>query len=191
MENIDEKICKIFAVVIAVIFALGIAAACSTTVVVESVSLDKTQLTLDVGASEKLTATVSSDDATDKAVTWSSSNTAVVTVDGSGNVTAAASGTATVTATADGKSATCSVTVNVPIDYTVTETEWDAAIAEMSEFDNYTYFLDSTYIKVTATQAICYEISSSNQSQNLIPIWYAERNDTDIEMYEYNPTTDK
>ena len=101
------------------------------TVAVESVTLNKTELTLEVGDEETLTATVAPDDATDKAVTWSSDNTAVATVN-NGKVTAVAAGTATITATADGKSATCTVTVNAPVtvDYTVTETEWETAFSE-------------------------------------------------------------
>ena len=47
------------------------------TVAVESVTLNKTELTLEVGDEETLTATVTPDNATDKTVTWSSDNTAV------------------------------------------------------------------------------------------------------------------
>lgn len=64
----------------------------------------------------QLTATVTPDNATDKSVTWTSSNTAVATVSSTGLVTAVANGTATITATtADGsnKSATCAVTVSL------------------------------------------------------------------------------
>lgn len=101
------------------------------TVAVESVTLNKTELTLEVGGEETLTATVAPDNATNKTVTWSSSNNTVATV-ANGKVTAVAAGTATITATADGKSATCTVTVNAPVtvDYTVTETEWETAFSE-------------------------------------------------------------
>ena len=101
------------------------------TVAVESVTLNKTELTLEVGDEETLTATVAPDNATNKTVTWSSSDSAVATV-ANGKVTAVAAGTATITATADGKSATCTVTVNAPVivDYTVTETEWETAFSE-------------------------------------------------------------
>lgn len=82
-------------------------------VAVESVTLNKTELTLEIGGEETLTATVTPDNATNKTVVWSSDNPAVVTV-ADGKITAVAAGTATITATADGKSATCSVTVNTP-----------------------------------------------------------------------------
>ncbi len=93
-------------------------ATCNVTVVipVTSVSLNKTELTIEKGKSETLTATVSPSDATDKAVTWQSSNTAVATVDQNGKVTAKELGNVTITVTTkDGsKTATCSVTVKRP-----------------------------------------------------------------------------
>ena len=79
---------------------------------VTSVTLDKTDLTLDMNGTANLTATVKPDDATTKTVTWKSDNEGVAIVDNNGNVTAKAAGTATITATADGKSASCKVTVN-------------------------------------------------------------------------------
>ncbi|MCR5463421.1 MAG: Ig-like domain-containing protein [Bacteroidales bacterium] len=84
-----------------------------TTVSVTGVSLNKTSLSLVEGGSESLTATVSPDNATNKAVSWKSSDTGVATVDGSGKVTAVKAGSATITVTTtDGsKTATCSVTV--------------------------------------------------------------------------------
>ncbi len=97
------------------------------TVAVESVTLNKTELTLEVGGEETLTATVTPDDATDKTVTWSSDNTAIATVE-NGKVTAIAAGTATITAKAGDKTDTCSVTVNAAVTYTVTEEEWNEAL---------------------------------------------------------------
>ena len=87
------------------------------TVSVTSVTLDKTSLTLDVGGSDTLTATVKPDDASNKAVTWSTSNEKVATVQ-DGVVTAVGAGKATITATTvdgSGVSATCEVTVNGPV----------------------------------------------------------------------------
>ena len=82
-------------------------------VAVTGVSLNKTSTSIQVGASEQLTATVEPNNATNKAVTWSSNSPSVATVDNSGNVTAVAEGTATITVTTqDGnKTATCTVTV--------------------------------------------------------------------------------
>ena len=82
-------------------------------VAVTGVTLNKTTLTLEAGASETLTADVVPQNATNKAVVWSSNDGAVATVDNSGKVTAIASGVTTITViTGDGgKTATCAVTV--------------------------------------------------------------------------------
>lgn len=83
------------------------------TVAVTSVSLNKTSLSFTgTGASQTLTATVSPSNATNKTVTWSSSNTSVATVS-NGVVKAVGFGTATITAKSNnGKTASCKVTVN-------------------------------------------------------------------------------
>ena len=82
----------------------GKTATCAVTVeakavAVESVSLDKSELSLEVGEEATLTATVSPADATDKEVSWSSSDPSVATVDDSGKVVAKAPGTTAVTVT--------------------------------------------------------------------------------------------
>lgn len=80
---------------------------------VTGVTLDRQSLSMTEGENSTLTATLSPSNATDKSVTWSSSSTAVATVDGNGKVTAVKVGEATVTVTTkDGsKTATCKVTV--------------------------------------------------------------------------------
>lgn len=82
----------------------------SATVAVESVSLNKADITLEPGKTETLTATVKPDNATDKTVTWSTSDANVATVD-NGKVTAIKEGEASIIATASGKSAVCKVKV--------------------------------------------------------------------------------
>ena len=91
------------------------------TVAVTGVSLNQTSLTLTAGNSETLTATVLPNNATDKTITWSTSNSSVATVR-NGEVTAVAEGSATITVTTnDGnKTATCTVTVTPKPKYTVT-----------------------------------------------------------------------
>ena len=93
-------------------------ATCSITVAatpVTSVTLNKTSATLKAGETVTLTATVKPDDATDKTVTWSTSNDSVVTIVSGGNesitVMAVDLGSATITAKSGDKSATCSITV--------------------------------------------------------------------------------
>lgn len=80
-------------------------------VAVTSVSISGAPATLAVGGKATLSATVTPSNATDKTVTWTSSNGNIAEVDGSGNVTAKAAGSVTITATAGGKSD--SVTINV------------------------------------------------------------------------------
>ena len=96
-----------------------------STVNVTGITLDKTEASMIVGGETlTLTPTVAPGNATDKSVTWSSSNEAVATVSNDGVVTAVAAGTATITVTTtDGaKTATCAVTVAEPT-YTVTVKE--------------------------------------------------------------------
>ncbi|MCL2028701.1 MAG: Ig-like domain-containing protein [Bacteroidales bacterium] len=89
---------------------------CAVTVVapvfVTGVTLNRTTATLSVDSTLTLIPTVLPADATNKAVTWQSSNTAIATVN-NGTVTAIAVGTATITVTTqDGsKTDTCAVTV--------------------------------------------------------------------------------
>ena len=85
-------------------------------VAVTGVTLDQTSLTLEAGQTAQLTATVQPVNADDQAVTWSSSDNNVVSVDATGKITANAKGSATITVTtADGgKTATCTVTVTEP-----------------------------------------------------------------------------
>lgn len=84
-------------------------------VAVTSVTVSSKTLNLEVGQTRTLTATVTPDNATDKTVTWTSSNDKVATVV-DGTVAAVGEGTATITATAaNGKKDTCKVTVKVPV----------------------------------------------------------------------------
>ena len=87
-----------------------------TFVPVSDVTLDKSEITLTAGESVTLAATVKPDNATSKKVTWTSSDSSLVSVDKNGVVKglSATATPVTITATAGDKSATCSVTVNAP-----------------------------------------------------------------------------
>ncbi len=78
---------------------------------VESVTLSSSTLSMKVGETDTLVALVSPADATNRTVSWSSSNTNVANVSSNGVVTAVAEGSAIITATAGEKSASCIVTV--------------------------------------------------------------------------------
>lgn len=118
-------LCAALGLVLAV--SLALFAACSqengdgtAEVAVTSVTVTPATLTLTVGESDSLSAQVLPADATDKTVTWSSSDTDIATV-ADGTVTAVAAGTATITAAAGGKSGSCTVTVEKAVVWDV----WD------------------------------------------------------------------
>lgn len=75
------------------------------------ITLDKTSVTLNVGDTHTIKATLTPNDTTDK-VTYTSSDANVVSVDATGKVTAKAKGTATITVKCGDKEATLTVTVN-------------------------------------------------------------------------------
>ena len=105
----------------------GVSAQCEVTVnpvLVSSITLNETTAEMIVGEKQNLTATITPDNATDKSVTWSSTNEAVAVVDESGQVTAVGSGTCQIKATANdgsGKTASCLVTVEKNNKLTVTD----------------------------------------------------------------------
>ena len=77
---------------------------------VESLSIDKTSIQLKVGETVTLSATVNPSNASDKTVTWYSSDASIATVE-EGKITALKLGTATITAKAGDKTASCTVKV--------------------------------------------------------------------------------
>lgn len=82
-----------------------------STVEVTSITLNKTNVTLEKGKTTTLTATVNPSNATDKTVIWKSTNNSIATVN-NGKVTAKKAGTANIIAKSNnGKTATCKVTV--------------------------------------------------------------------------------
>ena len=85
-----------------------------SSVALKGITITPSTVSLDEGATSKLTITYEPSNATNKKVTWKSSNTGVVTVDDNGNLKGIASGTATITAIANdgGKVGTAKVVVN-------------------------------------------------------------------------------
>ena len=82
------------------------------TIPVETVTLNSATKSIAKGATFQLTATVKPDNATDKTLTWTSSNPLVATVTSTGLITGLKTGTSDIKATSsNGKIATCSVTV--------------------------------------------------------------------------------
>ena len=118
---------------------------------VTSVTLNKTSLALTEQETFQLAATVSPDNATDKTVTWSSSNTVVATVSDNGLVTAVAEGTTTITAKAGDKTATCAVTV-----------KRNYIQATSITFDD-TWF----YVDIDKTVKLSYKVTPANADEPL------------------------
>lgn len=94
----------------------------SKTIYVEGIRLSDQKVTFDDGDTYNLSATVSPSEVTNPTVSWTSSNTEVVTIDNNGKMTAVGAGNAIITATTNGTdewgfpmSATCDITVQEAI----------------------------------------------------------------------------
>ena len=154
------------------------------TVHVTGVELNKNELTLRVGKSEKLTATVLPADAEDKTVTWSSSDPTAVTVDENGRVTAVkdngieqpSEAVITVTTKDDGYTASCTVTVEDPINQFVRRLYrlcFDRE-AEESGFNTWTTVLKNR--SYTAARAVVgFFLSDEMKALDLEPEEFVER----------------
>lgn len=110
---------------------------------VESITLDKTEGILNVGNTVTITATVAPEEATNPAVTWSSSNESVATVDEAGKVTAVAVGNATITATSEDDN-------SVSADYELTVQQKKAATTTKNNYSGSTSAGASTAPSYTA-----------------------------------------
>ncbi|MCL2124411.1 MAG: Ig-like domain-containing protein [Oscillospiraceae bacterium] len=113
-----------------------------------SITLAYEDVTVQVGKTAALDATVLPDDAENKTITWTSSNTSIASVSSTGVVTGVAIGTATITAkTANNISATCIVRVTEasPFDQPVLNKEYGplTIIDEVSSRTTYTNTVSS------------------------------------------------
>lgn len=87
-----------------------------STIAVTEIQIEEKIEDMEIGENEKLTATITPSNATDKNVTWKSSDESIATVDSTGEVTAKKSGVVTITATtSNGKSSTITINVREPV----------------------------------------------------------------------------
>lgn len=123
----------------------GLSATTKVTVTtkVEGITLDKTEGILNVGNTVTITATVAPEEATNPAVTWSSSDESVATVDETGKVTAVAAGNATITATSEDD-------ISVSADYELTVQQKKAATTTKNNYSGSTSAGTSTVPSYTA-----------------------------------------
>lgn len=86
-------------------------------ILLTSIGISPTTLSMTEGETKKLNVSFNPENATDKSVSWKSSNTSIVTVDGEGNIKAISAGNANITVTSNDGShtATSKITVN-PLD---------------------------------------------------------------------------
>lgn len=116
---------------------------------VNSISLNRSKINLEKGESYNLIATIYPTNATNKTISWSSSNRSVATVS-NGRVVAKGVGTATITATVDGKRVTCTVYVS-DYNYNVNVTSVYLNTNSISLKPNDTYNLTATVYPTNAT----------------------------------------
>ena len=130
----------------------------SSPVTVTGVELNKSEIELSMNETEALTATVLPENASDKTVSWSSSNTNVATVSSNGVVTAVSAGTAVITVTTNtgGKTATCVVTVKEDAPVITYSLAIDPQTAEIQygETKAFTLTLTTTTNGIVATQTV-------------------------------------
>ena len=133
-----------------------------------SVSLNEKNITLEAGSTYQLTATVLPENATNKNVTWTSSDSNVAIVDTNGLITAIAAGTATITVTTeDGEfTANCSVTVTPKTIY-VASVNLNATVITIKEGE--AYQLIATVNPVNATNKNVAWTSSDNSIVRVNP----------------------
>lgn len=145
----------------------------------ESVVLSETSVTLTKGETVTLAATVLPEDATDKTVTWSSSDPAVASVE-KGKITANDEGSATISAACGEASATAVCTVT-PAYAPVDAEEWTAAFA-LDEYDNFGFTL---HIDMGPLSIDAVEYTRAGEKE-----YFAQRIEGESEIYTQKGTAD-
>lgn len=157
----------------------GLSASCNVTVslktiAVNSITLSESNIPLNVTDMTSLTADVLPTNATDKSVTWQSSNSGIASVDSSGNIKALAQGTATITASSsNGKTASCTVTVTEPV----------------NNNPNRVTIIDSTYSIKLKDSIVCVDVSAGETANGTnVQVW--EQNNTNAQIWRFENHSD-
>ena len=161
----------------------GFEVSCEITVLqiikVTEIDITPKKAEIEVGKTKKFTATILPSDAENKAIEWSSSNTAVATVDANGLVTGVAGGEATITATAkdgSGVKGIATITVIVPPTSVTFDGKTDQEI--------YTWWGKEVDLKA--------KVEPSGASlKSLKWIWNDVNSDSNPDGLKYNVTDDK
>ena len=172
------------------------------TVATTGISLNQKTAVMNAGKTLRLYATVTPSNATNKKVTWSSSNTSIATVNSSGTVTAKKRGNVTITAkTSGGQKATCTITVNPE------EFKWtiirlnDCPPSVQSAFNRYIEspgptkigFSNSTetYVIVKAPNGQNASIKSITEQNGKITVKYSDTGSSNYVIARYNRNNTK
>lgn len=139
-------------------------ASCTVTVVVNatSIMLSESEISIVKGESKKITAIIHPDDATDKELTWSTSNPNVATVE-NGTIKAINGGNAVITVAAEGGKvkATCYVSVTVPVQsITISQEQLSLVVGQK-------YALSATILPNDATNK---DIKWSSSNSNVVSV---------------------
>lgn len=175
-----------------------VSAAPPKTVSTNGITVSKNSVEIYIGESATITATVSPTNATDKNITWTSSNNNVATVS-NGKIVAIAEGSATITAKASGgQTATCTVKVNKKVQaftYSVIS-QSDCPLSVSGEFDNYLVSSSAknlaitkdgyTYVMIKVAGGGKVSISSVTESNGQIIIKTSATGTSNCAFIKYN-----
>ena len=160
--KVTKRLLAVFIAVVMLIGTFSVAFTAFAATKVTSIKLDKTSATVYMTKTLTLKATVSPSNASNKKVTWSTSNSKVATVSSSGVVTPKKAGTVTITCKAadgSGKKATCKVTVKKAV--LITSIKLNASSKTVYKGD--TYQLKVSTVKPSNATNKKYTWSSSDK----------------------------